>query len=229
MDIFKSGKNFELEALGSINRKKELDLSRDVIREQLIQKLFPGYSNEAVERFFDKHPEERESFEKKIEDQMTYKFVKNPEKYVYDIETALKIVKECQPNYLPGLTDDLYNKVAEKLKIEDRDENDNFYNLKIYTAVDSKVDYSFGIDAFIVYTYYDESELKEKEIIVSLDITINNLKNSSKADVILTFQEDATDSRSRWSEPVFFYAVVIAEKIKEKIKQNNKHEYDGKN
>lgn len=223
MDIFKAGKNFELAALGEINKKKEIDLSRQIIRDDLLQRSYPNYSKEAIEKFFNKNPEERRFFDKKLEKEIIYRFAKNREVYTFNLETSLKIVEQCQPRQLEPLADDLYNKIGEELGIEERDENDDFIDLKFYTAVNSKADYSFGIDAFVVYYHTNEESGEKEKITVSLDVTVNSLKDRKKADLILYFQEDSADKRENWIKDVSNYAKIIKEKLKEKI-ENKKNE-----
>lgn len=217
--MFQAGKDFEIDAFNEINHQKEIELSRPYVR--LIvkneDKIYRKYKEDDFERMLEARPDEKAEFEKRVNKRMVFLFTTHPERYVHGYERALEIAKECQPRCLAPLADDLYNSVGEILGIEDRDENDDFHNLKFYTAVGSKLDYSFGIDGFISYTYIDKETEKEKEVIVTLDLTLNKYKSNAKADIILTFEEDAADKRSNWSKPVAYYATIIAQKLKERI------------
>jgi len=220
--MFQDGKDFEIEAFNKINNQQQIELSRADIRRTVKNQddVYRHYTDEQLERSLASNPEEKEKFDKNVEDRSIYEFVTHPEHYLHGYERSLEIVKKCQPKCLPGLADDLYNKVGEIMGFEDRDEDDNFLNLKFYTAVGSKLDYSFGIDGFISYTYIDKETDEEKEIIISLDLTLNKYKSNAKADIILTFEEDAADKRANWSKPVAYYATIIAQKLKERMPQD---------
>lgn len=225
INMFKAGKDFEIDAFNEVDNKKQIELSRAFVVKIIKDRhpIYKNYNDEQVERSLASNPIEKALFDEAVNNRLKFDFVNHPEHFLYGYEKALEIIKKCQPRCIPGLADDLYNKVAEIMGFEDRDEDDNFLNLKFYTAVGSKLDYSFGIDGFISYTYIDKETDEEKEIIISLDLTLNKYKSNAKADIILTFEEDAADKRSNWSKPVAYYATVIAQKLKERMPKNTKN------
>lgn len=138
---------------------------------------------------------------------------------VLDQDTARIIVEKSQPERRQGLADDLYNTVANNLELDldAVDENEDYIDLKYYTAVGSKLDYIWGIDCFMVYTYLDEKTNEKKEITITIDITINTEKFDSKADLTLFFEKEDIAKKGAWKGSVNKNGKMIADKIKEKI------------
>lgn len=219
IDMFKLGKNVEIEAFGEINHRKEWNLSYQIVFQEIANKRLAGLRGDSqnINRFLKAHPEEMAEVELEVKRTLEAKLIKNPEKFLYDLETSLAVVKGCQPEKMTPLADDLYNLVGMELGLSERDEDENFTDLKFYTAVNSKADYSFGVDGFITYRYYDYKTSQPKEIIVTLDVTTNTDKGAHKADLVMLFPPDIAESRKIWAQPVADYSQVIATKIKENI------------
>ncbi len=212
--MFEAGKNFEEEALGLINKKKEKDLAFKIIFKEVALENYKG-SWETVNKILKKYPEENRKIEALAEKRIYQYFVSDPQKHPYDIDVSNEIVKQCQPAKMRPLAEDLYYKVFELMNLtEYEDDNETPKDLKFYTAVGSKSDCPFGVDALLTYNYLG------KEIIVSVDITLNQ-KDSYKADILYTFDESVVDSRDKWSEPVEDLAKKIKAKFIKKINLYN--------
>lgn len=220
------GKAFEREALGVADLEKEKALINPYLREMLRNELYPGYSAEAVRRLHVAHPEEKIVFEKELEGKVITEFKDNHHSMVLDKEKAFMIISQAQPREREPLADDLYNTIALELELEDMDENEDYVDLKFYTAVDSKLDGIFGVDAFFIYNYTNPETKEQEEIRVTIDVTTNPAKFKSNSELILHFYSEDSESRSKWKEPVAQYGKEIAQKIKQKIvqiqTQNNK-------
>ena len=217
LEIFKVGKDVELEALGAINKNKEKELSQKYLFNDAIQRMYPGKRIDTVKQFLAAHPEESERVQKEVFREFNRLFVENPHLFVYNEEVALKIAKESQPRNRAELADDLYNVIGEELGLEDRDDEEDLVDLKYYTAVNSKLDMSFGIDCFFTYTHTDKETGKKQEVIVSIDVTTNPDKVNYKSDLLLRFREDSAEKRSNWSQLVLEYGKIVADKFREKI------------
>lgn len=216
-----AGKAFEYEALGGINKKKEGELTLPLIIDLVRKEMYPGYDLETIERLHAAHPEEKEFFDKKVKSRYGQEFAHSHNSLVVDEEKAVLIVKGAQPRERAPLADDLYNTVALNLGLEEVDENEDYVDLKYYTAVGSKLDFVFGVDCFAVYSYLDNNTNKRKEAKVTIDVTLNPDKIQSKADLVLHFYEDTADKRSNWKALVEQYGREITLKIKEKIRESN--------
>ncbi len=216
-EIFKVGKDVEIEVLGAIDKRKEKELSQIYLFNDIIQKMYPGKRIDAVKHFLVVHPEESERVQKEVYKCFNRLFVEKPHLFVYNEEVSLKIAKESQPINRAELADDLYNIVGEELGLEDRDDEEDLVDLKYYTAVNSKLDMSFGVDCFFSYNHVDKKTGKKQEIIVSIDVTTNPDKKDYKSDLLLRFREDSAEKRSNWSQLVADYGKIVADKFKERI------------
>ncbi len=215
MNIFKEGKNFEIEAFGEIDKKKEKTLARKVFYDEELLIYFNTQHLDLAKRMLRNHPEIKEEIDKIVNERIVFNFIKKPHSYCYNDKVSLEIVKECQPRKKTALAKDLYLKVAEYLEIEDYDENQNPKNLKFYTAVNSKTDCPHGVDGFLTYYY------KGQEFVVTLDITTNPEKYEIKADLLKCFDKDDIEKKENWKERVNEFAQDISKKFKEKIDHLN--------
>lgn len=224
MSMMQDGKAFEREALGVADLEKEKALINPYLREMLRNQMYRGYSEEAVRRLHVAHPEEKAVFDKKLEGAVVTEFKDNHHSQVLDKEKAFMIIRQAQPREREPLADDLYNTIAIELGLEEMDENEDYMDLKFYTAVDSKLDGIFGVDAFFIYNYTNPETKEQEEIRVTIDVTTNPAKFKSNSELILHFHSGDSESRKQWKEPVAQYGKEIADKIKQKIVQieNNK-------
>lgn len=213
------GKIFQSIALGEISEKKQEAETKVYIRDIVKNKMYPGANEEVLKRFFNVHPEEREEFEKQIASMYGLEIAEESRSLVLDNEKARLVVEKSQPERRQGLADDLYNTVANNLDLDldAVDENKDYIDLKYYTAVGSKLDYIWGVDCFMVYTYLDEETNEKKEITITIDITINTDKFDSKADLTLLFEKEDIAKKGAWKGSVNKNGKMIADKIKEKI------------
>lgn len=120
-----------------------------------------------------------------------------------DEKRAREAVEKMQPwpdpsDPSPEFANDLHATLADKLGLED------YADLEFYTAVNSHLDLYFGQDAFF------KIKIGDKEIIVSLDLTANPDKVSSKADVIIHVPSDYVVSRK---ENRSEYLAIISETV----------------
>ena len=217
LEIFKVGKDVEIEALGVINKSKERELSQKYIFNDVVQRKYRNAHIDTVKKFLAAHPQEDRAVKEEVLKEFGRLFVENPHLFVYNEEVALRIAKESQPRNRAELADDLYNVVGEELGLEDRDDEEDLVDLKYYTAVNSKLDMSFGIDCFFSYNHVDKETGKKQEVIVSIDVTTNPDKVNYKSDLLLRFREDSAEKRSNWSQLVLEYGKIVADKFKEKI------------
>ena len=132
-------------------------------------------------------------------------------------ENARKAVESMQPwkdpsDPTPEFANDLHATIADMLKLED------YKNLEFYTAVGSHLDIYFGQDAFF------KCKLGDQEIIVTLDLTANPNKYSSKADAIIHVPADyllnRRENTKEYGEILQEASEVITKKIKNKLHIN---------
>lgn len=77
-EIFKVGKDVEMEALGVINRQKERELSQKYIFNDVVQRMYPGKRIDTVKHFLAAHPEESRAVQEKVMEEFQRLFVENP-------------------------------------------------------------------------------------------------------------------------------------------------------
>ncbi len=227
--LFKTGQEFERMALGELNKEKQKEAKEPYVRALAIDRVFSHIKDEEVRRAFadeklkrdleDGKTEMIDKVEKEIKLIWEQENLYNWHSEVLDQDTARIIVEKSQPERRQGLADDLYNTVANNLELDldAVDENEDYIDLKYYTAVGSKLDYIWGIDCFMVYTYLDEKTNEKKEITITIDITINTEKFDSKADLTLFFEKEDIAKKGAWKGSVNKNGKMIADKIKEKI------------
>lgn len=95
-------------------------------------------------------------------------------------ETAMEVIRECQPGKTTDFVASLLAVLIEKLGLEKRD-------VKFFTSVESHLDFHHGIDGFF------EFNLGKEEEIVTLDITKNPNKDVKDAEVIGLVPADGLD------------------------------------
>jgi len=109
----------------------------------------------------------------------------------------------------PRFANDLHATVAEKLGIED------LRNIKFFTAIGSPLDHFHGIDAFF------KIQLNEKQIIVTLDVTMNPNKGENyKADVVFYISAkglDPRDDKKEYMEKINEVADLIVDKARSMV------------
>lgn len=220
-DMFSEGVNTEIEMLGMVNKKKERELLKSYISRDFIQREYPNRDPSMVRRLFANHPDEASKFDSKLENQLNY-ILKNKHKGAnLNINDAKNMVREMQPNKRAGFADDLYFLLAERLGLEEMDNEDDFTQLKYYTAVHSKLDYVFKTDAFFTYSFINPKTNKEEKIDITIDFTTNPDKINTDVDCVLYFESEGRDTRMARRDLADEYAKTIAHLIKEKIKSRS--------
>ncbi len=229
VNIYQDGKEFEKEALGSVDDYKLKNELKDyAIKEAwrtYIYNLSRGRmpSDDNIRRFKLEHPELKDEINREAANIIKLSLETRKSKYLdLDFDGKVELAKKIQPSKRAALADDLYHSVAFNLGLEEMDEKEDYVDFKYYTAVDSALDFENGTDCFLIYNYINEDLGIDEEIITTIDVTLNPTKVGSKAQHILLFQSDAVDKRANWSEPVSDYSEVLATAIKRRIRQLKK-------
>jgi hypothetical protein len=208
----KSGQAIEKAALGHIDKEKEKVAMMVYIKAKTMKQMFPGISEDVVKRMLRADAELKRIFENKVISNYGVEMSKDNETICLEKTHAIEVVKACQPPNRKDFADDLYFKVAELLGLEEMDENDDFVDLKFYTAVKSKLDFVFKIDCLFIFTYLD-SRKNKKKLEYYIDVTLKDHKENKNVDLILYLKEDSLDQRSNWMPKVNSYSETIVNKL----------------
>lgn len=112
-------------------------------------------------------------------------------------QEALDLVKEQQPwedptNPKKKFPMDLREEIAENLNI-DLSKEEISQRLRFYTAVESELDYCYGVDGFFEFDAPDPSDPKKiKTFRVTIDLSLKE-KYKYKADYLLIYPEEVID------------------------------------
>jgi len=238
-----SGNLLEKNLLATIDDRKYKKNLQEKLEEIFIAESYSVFknSNDPVglllklkRRDPQKYKELKEESSQKIKKFIEDRVSQNRHKFLKELslEEQFKIIEKSQPNNsdpsepLTNFADDLHATIVDELGIE-------YEDLEYYTAVNSHLDYS-GVDAFLKFKYLD-TEKKEKEIRICLDVTKNSVAGkieqqkekaraggTSLSDIVI-FTENENYSRKRLEDQELIKktAKKIIEIYQQKMEGNN--------